>query len=153
QLLQVKVPGGGPAEVRRLSFRALDIEQIGHVYEGLLDHTARRAREPMLGLAGTKDKEPEVALADLEEQKARSESEFLAVLKEARGRSVPALKRVVAVTVGGQDASRFRTACGNDAGLWERVRPFAGLVRQDTFGYPVVIPAGSIYVTEGTDRR
>jgi hypothetical protein len=35
QLLQVKVPGGGPAEARRLSFRALDIEQIGHVYEGL----------------------------------------------------------------------------------------------------------------------
>ena len=32
QLLQVKVPGGGPAEARRLSFRALDIEQIGHVY-------------------------------------------------------------------------------------------------------------------------
>ena len=29
-----------PAEARRLSFRALDIEQIGHVYEGLLDHTA-----------------------------------------------------------------------------------------------------------------
>ena len=46
QLLQVKVPGGGPAEARRLSFRALDIEQIGHVYEGLLDHTAKRATEP-----------------------------------------------------------------------------------------------------------
>ena len=53
QMLQVKVPGGGPAEARRLSFRALDIEQIGHVYEGLLDHTAVRATEPVLGLAGT----------------------------------------------------------------------------------------------------
>ncbi len=41
QLLQIKVQGGGPAEARRLSFRALDIEQIGHVYEGLLDHTAK----------------------------------------------------------------------------------------------------------------
>jgi hypothetical protein len=37
QVLRVKVPGGGPAEARRLSFRALDIEQIGHVYEGLLE--------------------------------------------------------------------------------------------------------------------
>src|SRR5439155_24065480 len=36
-------------EARRLSFRALDIEQIGHVYEGLLDHTAKRATEPVLG--------------------------------------------------------------------------------------------------------
>ncbi len=63
QLLQVRVPGGGPAEARRVSFRALDIEQIGHVYEGLLDHTARRATEPFLGLAGTRDKEPEITLA------------------------------------------------------------------------------------------
>ena len=54
QVLQVKVPGGGPAEARRLSFRALDIEQIGHVYEGLLDHHAVRAAEPVLGLAGTR---------------------------------------------------------------------------------------------------
>src|SRR5690606_32297618 len=33
QLLQVKAPGG-ERQARRLSFRALDIEQIGHVYEG-----------------------------------------------------------------------------------------------------------------------
>src|SRR5206468_7169818 len=66
QVLQVRVPGGGPAEARRLSFRALDIDQIGHVYEGLLDHTAKRAKEPCLGLAGTKNKEPEVPLAELE---------------------------------------------------------------------------------------
>ena len=67
QTLQITVPGGGPAESRRLSFRALDIEQIGHVYEGLLDHTAKRPPEPVLGLAGTKGKEPEVMLSKLEE--------------------------------------------------------------------------------------
>ena len=64
QLLRVKVPGGGPAEARRVSFRALDIEQIGHVYEGLLDHTARRATEVTLGLSGKN--EPEISLAKLE---------------------------------------------------------------------------------------
>jgi hypothetical protein len=67
QVLRVKVPGGGPAEARRLSFRALDIEQIGHVYEGLLDHTAKRAAEPILGLQGAKDREPEIPLSKLEE--------------------------------------------------------------------------------------
>src|SRR5262249_35202271 len=66
QVLQVRVPGGGPAEARRLSFRALDIEQIGHVYEGLLDHTAVRADGPVLGLAGTRDREPEIPLEKLE---------------------------------------------------------------------------------------
>ena len=53
-------------EARRLSFRALDIEQIGHVYEGLLDHTAKRATEPMLSLTASKGDEPEVALSELE---------------------------------------------------------------------------------------
>ncbi|WP_072016450.1 endonuclease domain-containing protein [Neosynechococcus sphagnicola] len=31
--------------------------------------------------------------------------------------------------------------------------PFAGLIRLDTLEYPVVIPAGSLYVTQGSDRR
>jgi hypothetical protein len=153
QLLQVRVPGGGPAEARRLSFRALDIEQIGHVYEGLLDHTAKRAAEPMLGLIGTKDKEPEIALAVLEKEQVRGEDSFLAFLKELTGRSETALGKALDVTVEGLDAGRFRGACGNDAALWQRVEPFAGLLRDDTFGYPVVIPPGSVYVTEGVARR
>ena len=33
------------------------------------------------------------------------------------------------------------------------MKPFAGLVRHDTFGYPVVIRKGSVFVTAGTDRR
>ena len=33
------------------------------------------------------------------------------------------------------------------------MEPLAGLVRLDNFGYPVVIPKGSIFVTAGTDRR
>lgn len=42
EFLQIRVPGGG-REKRRLSFRAVGVEQIGHVYEGLLDHTAKLA--------------------------------------------------------------------------------------------------------------
>src|SRR5436190_8631393 len=71
QLLRVKVPGGGPSEARRLSFRALDIEQIGHVYEGLLDHTAKRAGETILGLAGSKRQEPEIPLSKLQDAAAK----------------------------------------------------------------------------------
>ena len=89
----MKVPGGGPAEARRLSFRALDIEQIGHVYEGLLDHTAKRAGEPHLGLAGTKDQEPEIALKKLEELHAKGEKDFFRFLKDETGRSEAAIAR------------------------------------------------------------
>lgn len=153
QLLQIKVPGGGPAEARRLSFRALDIEQIGHVYEGLLDHTAKRAAEPFLGLAGTRDKEPEIPLAEQEKRWAKGEADLVTFLKEETGRSESALKKSLKVELDAQDAARFRTACQGDEALWQRVEPLAGLVRPDSFGYPVVIPKGSVFVTAGTDRR
>lgn len=155
QLLQIKVPGGGPAEARRLSFRALDIEQIGHVYEGLLDHTAKRAAEPFLGLAGTRDKEPELPLAKLEEMasRGRESTEFMKFLKDETGKSENAIKKSLAVELDTQGIARFRTACQGDNALWKRVEPLAGLVRQDNFGYPVVIPKGSVFVTAGTDRR
>jgi hypothetical protein len=153
QLLQVKVPGGGPAEARRLSFRALDIEQIGHVYEGLLDHTAKRAAKPFLGLAGTRDKEPEIPLAELEKHLEKGEAHLVKFLKGETGRSESALKKSLKVELDSQDVARLRTACQGDAELWKRVEPFAGLVRLDSFGYPVVIPQGSVFVTAGTDRR
>jgi len=152
QVLQIKV-GGGPAEARRLSFRALGIEQIGHVYEGLLDHTAKRAAEPILGLAGTKDREPEISLAELEKLQKKGEKELLKFLKEETGRSESALKKALQLKVEGLDASHFQTACQGDDALWRRVQKFAGLVREDTYGYPVVVPTGSVYVTQGTDRR
>jgi len=153
QLLQIKVPGGGPAEARRLSFRALDIEQIGHVYEGLLDHTAKRAAEPYLGLAGTRDKEPELPLAKLEELLAKGEADLVKFLKDETGKSDSALKKSLKVELDQHAAARFRTACQSDDALWKRVEPLAGLVRPDSFGYPVVIPKGSVFVTSGTDRR
>src|SRR5207245_9412364 len=43
--------------------------------------------------------------------------------------------------------------CDNNPALFERVLPFAGLLRTDTFDKPVVITAGSVYVTQGSDRR
>lgn len=178
QILRIAVPGGGPAEPRRLSFRALDIEQIGHVYEGLLDHTAKRAAEPILGLTGTKDREPEVALSELERRafgtkhKAptphmldmfaengaatvplRENKELIEFLAEQTGRSASALANALSRSLDAHALDELRVACDNDAALFERVKPFAGLLRGDTFDRPVVITAGSVYVTAGTDRR
>ncbi len=150
QLLQVKVPGGGPSEARRLSFRALDIEQIGHVYEGLLDHTAKRGTEPTLGLFGKK--EPEVTLQTLEQQRSKGDKSFFEFLKKETGGSRK-WEKYLDVELDDRQQVRLRTACGNDESLYQRVLPFAGLIRDDTFGYPVVIPTGSVFVTAGTDRR
>ncbi|MCG3145312.1 MAG: hypothetical protein HONDAALG_02901 [Gammaproteobacteria bacterium] len=140
-------------EARRLSFRALDIEQIGHVYEGLLDHTAKRAATPVLGLIGTKGDEPEIALSELERVRGSGDDELIKFLREQTGKSENALRRLLEAELETDQINRMRAACGNDEALFKRVRPFAAFVRDDSFDRPVVIPQGSVYVTKGTDRR
>jgi type I restriction-modification system DNA methylase subunit len=145
----VLVPGGAG----RPGFQAANVEQIGHVYEGLLDHTARRVAEPHLGLAGVRHREPVIALAKLEELRARGEAELLEFLQDETGRSPTALRKGLQSALDPQQTSRFRAACQGDEGLWQRVQPFAGLVRSDALGFPVIIPRGGVFVTAGTNRR
>jgi methylase of polypeptide subunit release factors len=151
QFLEMRLPGGG-SEPRRLSFRALDIEQIGHVYEGLLDHTARRATSTVLGLRGSGGDDIEIELATLEAQAAEGETKLVDYLKERTGRQAAALRR---------DLNRgeppnplgLQGACAGHDGLYARIAKFAHLLRDDSSGLPVVIHVGSVYVTKGTDRR
>ena len=150
--LRVRVPGGG-YESRKLSFRALDIEQIGHVYEGLLDHQAVRADAIMLGLTGKTFNEKEVPLATLEEYAAQGEDALIELLKTLTRRTGAALRKALSTPpVDKQRLDRLRTVC-SDAELFARVLPFFGLIRNDDLDYPVVIAPGSVYVTEGATRR
>ncbi len=152
QRLRIKGSAGGTTETRRVSFRALGVEQIGHVYEGLLDHTAVRAAAPVLGIRGTRTKEPEIPLAQLEALLAQGEDALLAFLKDETGCSAPALRRELD---GGSLLAdhRLRVACDHDDALLARLRPFAGLIRDDSFERPLVVPPGNVYVTAGTTRR
>ena len=151
QWLRVKVPGGGPAEARRLSFRSLDIEQIGHVYEGLLDHTARRADAVLLGVQGSHD--PLVPLAALVAADQQGQAALLALLLEQTGRTSKALERALTTPLERFRVQQVRTACANDETLFRAVLPFAGLLRDDDYERPLVILPGSIYVAAGSERR
>lgn len=152
QFLQMRLPGGGGTEPRRLSFRALDIEQIGHVYEGLLDHTARRAISTVVGLRGSGGDDVEVELTTLEATAAEGESALVDYLKERTGRTPAALRRDLAR---GEPPNplALQATCAGHEGLYNRLAPYAHLLREDSAGQPVVIHTGSIYVTKGTDRR
>ena len=151
QTLEVQVPGG--RERRPLSFRALGVEQIGHVYEGLLDHEAVNNPVPALGLTGTSKKEPEIALELLERAREAGEEELLGLLKEDTGRSLPALRRALAAEPDAERLARLRAACDNDDDLVARITPFLAVVRDDAFGAPTVYLPGTIYVTASTRRR
>ncbi len=152
QRLRIKGGAGGVTETRRVSFRALGVEQIGHVYEGLLDHTAVRASEPVLGIKGTRNKESEIALARLESLLAMGQDKLIEFLKDETGRSASAIRR--SLDEGGVfDEHRLRVACNQDEVLLARLRPFAGLIRDDSFEQPMVVLNGSVFVTAGSTRR
>ena len=141
----------GVTEARRLSFRALDVEQIGHVYEGLLDHTAVRVSDPSVGLDGSKA--PELALAEIEARADGPREDFLLWLAEETGRTNNAIGKALETEVDADRAARLLASCDNDAELADRVRAFVGLLREDLRGLPQVYVADSVYVTKGSERR
>ena len=80
-------------------------------------------------------------------------TELVEFLKEETGRSESALKKSLNAAMDPQvppasaPPAKAMMLCGIVYNLWQ------GCVRLDDFGYPVVIPKGSVFVTAGTDRR
>jgi len=135
-------------ERRRLSFRTLDVEQIGYVYEGLLGYDAQKASEPVLGLKGKRGEEPEVPLSELE-----TIADDHRRLAEITGLSEERIDRLLGAELELHQEQRLRVACSGDEELVAHVRPFIGLLRPDLRGLSVIIPAGGLYVTESPRRR
>ncbi|MFF0557977.1 Eco57I restriction-modification methylase domain-containing protein [Streptomyces sp. NPDC004266] len=160
---EVRVGKGKAREVRTLSFRALDVEQIGYVYEGLLSFDGRRATEHMVGLIGPEGLEHEVALRDLETLAAKAGGSVKTLAKSVfekwKDPKPPAtagqLEKKLA-PLGAEDAAETRrrlNAVTKDPALTERLLPFAGILRDDLRGLPTVIPNGALYVTESSLRK
>ncbi|WP_328477465.1 BREX-1 system adenine-specific DNA-methyltransferase PglX [Streptomyces sp. NBC_00377] len=160
---EVRVGKGKDREVRTLSFRALDVEQIGYVYEGLLSFDGRRATEHMVGLIGPEGLEHEVTLRDLEVLAAKAGGSVKTLAKSVfekwKDPKPPAtagqLEKKLA-PLGTEDAAEARrrlNAVTKDPALTERLLPFVGILRDDLRGLPTVIPNGALYVTESSLRK
>lgn len=162
--LQVARVGKGK-EARRLSFRDIDVEQVGYIYEGLLGYTCTRATETILGLIGTDGEEPEVPLAVLDElaEEHGDDVDFaeavIAWIKEHQPSAKPPTPGALAKafragdTMEPAEAERALLAVTREADLHERLRPWIGAIRRDLRGRPVVIEAGGLVVTETPSRR
>ncbi|MCZ7456708.1 hypothetical protein O7595_03405 [Streptomyces sp. WMMC940] len=161
---EVRVGKGKQREVRTLSFRALGVEQIGYVYEGLLSYDGRRATEHMVGLIGPEGLEHEVPLRELEALAAKSGSSVKALAKAVHDNwkdpKPPATagqleKRLASLPPEDAAEARRRLNAVTKAhpGLTDRLLPFVGILRDDLRGLPTVIPNGSLYVTESSLRK
>ncbi|KPC78699.1 Eco57I restriction-modification methylase domain-containing protein [Streptomyces sp. NRRL S-4] len=159
---EVRVGTGKNAEVRTLSFRALDVEQIGYVYEGLLSFGGERAVEDMVGLIGPEGLEHEVPLRELESLAAKSGGSVKALAKAIHEKwkdpkppaSAAKLEKLLAPAADEVEARRqLNAVTKKNPALSDRLLPFFGILRRDLRGLPMVIPNGSLYVTESSLRK
>src|SRR5690606_19398155 len=158
----VEVGTGRSRERRRLSFRTLDVEQIGYVYEGLLSFEGLRADTVVVGLVGKEGLEEEVPLATLEAAAAQApDLEALAATlaeqyRDSKLGTPKALAKKLA-PLEGMDREEARkkllAVTGGDSATAERLLPFYGIIRADLRGLPVVIMPGELYVTESPLRK
>ncbi|KAA1054430.1 Eco57I restriction-modification methylase domain-containing protein [Azospirillum argentinense] len=139
---------------RTLSYLALDIEQIGYVYEGLLERTVVRAQEVTLDLDATKDaKNPWVSLPELDDAIANGRQAVVDMLKERTGSSLSRIRSDLDKTVEDSATEKLLTACHGDRSLRDRIKPYCHLLRTDRWGYPLIYPKGAFIVTAGAERR
>ncbi|WP_396230984.1 Eco57I restriction-modification methylase domain-containing protein, partial [Frankia sp. EI5c] len=152
---------GEPA--RQISFRDIDVEQIGYIYEGLLGYSCADVDEVIVGLIGKKGEEPEIPLSLLEDLVAKhSRPEALAnaildwIKKDQPAAVAPtkaALAKSIKNSVDVEDADRaLRAAVPTGPGLRERLRPFIGAIRRDLRNRPTVFQPGGLVVVETPSR-
>jgi len=141
-------------EGRTLSYRALDVEQIGHVYEGLLERTVKRVDDVTLELdSGAKAKSPRVTLGEIESARLDGPARVPELLKERSERSESAIRNALERAADDRLAARLLTVCRGDVILRDRILPYAPLLRTDPWGYPLVHHKGAFVVVLGADRR
>jgi hypothetical protein len=159
--VQLAVLTGG--EARRISFRDIDVEQIGYIYEGLLGYATKRVHEPFVGLTGTAGSEPEIPLMALEQiREANSDSmKFAEALRAwiaedqpaAKAPSASAIAKGLNLEIDASLLSALSQAVAGDEDLRDRIKPFLGIIRQDLRGHPSVVVSGGLLVKETPSRK
>lgn len=135
----------------RLSYKGLDVEQIGHVYEGLLEYNCRWADEPYVGVSFGRDKKYEAVLPLAQLEQWAAEGRLTEEVAAATGTKPATVTAALARS--GTVTTELETACGNDTALVERAAAFSVLYGLDLRGEPKVWPAGSVVVVRSGNRR
>ena len=156
-------------ERRRISFREIDVEQIGYIYEGLLGYSCAEVTDDLiLGLVGKDGAEPEIPLGvinDLYDEHDGDTKKFAAALaawtKEnqpaATGKTAAALAKLT-----GNDPTSDERAelvrlltpvAAGDQDLLDNLVSWGNLIRRDLRNIPLVFPVGGLVVVETPSRK
>ncbi|GAA4129644.1 hypothetical protein GCM10022215_42420 [Nocardioides fonticola] len=156
-------------ERRRISFREIDVEQIGYIYEGLLGYScAEVVDDIILGLVGKDGAEPEIPLATINalyDEHGGDPKKFAAALtawvKEnqpaATGKSAGALAKIVEKEPTGEERAELvrllTPVADGDTELLGTLVSWGNLIRRDLRKIPLVFPVGGLVVIETPSRK
>ncbi|SBT92810.1 hypothetical protein GA0115233_105131 [Streptomyces sp. DI166] len=153
-----QLPGGA----RQISFRDIDVEQIGYIYEGLLGYSCVGADETVVSLIGSPGSEPEIPLATLENLAETKRSDaalvdaILAWIKQNQPAAKPPTKAALTKALQTRDtlddADNALRDLTDDADLRDRLRPFIGIIRRDLRNRPLVVEPGGVLLVETPSR-
>jgi hypothetical protein len=159
--VQIALLKGG--EARQISFRDIDVEQIGYIYEGLLGYSVIRVNETYLGLKGTDGSEPEIPLSKLEElvgenpgpeQLAQAIRDWIELDQpSAKAQSKAAIIRGFSAVVDPGLLSALSQVVGGDKDLGNRIKPWLGLIRRDLRSHPFIVLSNGLLVKETPSRK
>ena len=139
---------------RTLSYRALDVEQMGYVYEGLLERTVIRAPDITLEVSATKSsKKPWITYGELEDARLNGDSAVKTLFEERTGSSKSRIENDLSKPVSDAEKERLLVVCQSDSSLRDRLAPFYHFLRIDPWGYPLIYLKGSFMVATGSERR
>jgi len=139
---------------RKLSYKALDVEQIGHVYEGLLEQTAEQVTGVSVQLKGsTRSITPIISLDAIEELSFLDRPGLIKFLEEQTGRSENAIRNDLDRPVEEIEKGKLVTSCRGDTELANRIIPLLNVISLDPWEMPLVHQKGAIVLIKGLDRR
>ena len=146
-------------ERRRLTFRALDVEQIGYVYEGLLELEVRTATETVLGLVRPRtwpkskpDEVCEVPLSQVQVWQAEPPAYLARQIKARTGWTPSTVEQALRRELDANDQAAILRAVAGDESTTKQVSPVAAALRFDERGAPAITMTGRRYIAPSTRR-
>ena len=156
-------------ERRRISFREIDVEQIGYMYEGLLGYSCAEVTDDIiLGLVGKDGAEPEIPLStinDLYDEHGGDSKKFATALvawvknqqPAATGKTAAALAKLVEKEPTGEERAELvrllTPVADGDTDLLDTLVSWGNLIRRDLRNIPLVFPVGGLVVVETPSRK
>ena len=139
---------------RSLSYAGLDLEQIGHVYEGLLEKTVHRVADTTIQLKSTSAaKNPFITLHEIEKLAAEHNQQLIDLIAERAGKQARTILDQIQTSPEEILTIKLLTVCKGDKDLSDQLLPYLNCIELDSWGYPLVHPKRAFVVGLGQDRR